>query len=633
MSEIEEKLKTLPDKPGVYIMHGANDEIIYVGKAKILKNRVRQYFKNHNHPPKVQAMVENVKYFEYIIADSELEALILENNLIKKHMPKYNILLKDDKTYPFIKVTMNEDFPRIFMTRKVKKDGARYFGPYQSAFIIKELIELIREIFRIRSCSKPFEGDFKKQRPCLYYHLGKCPGVCCKNISREAYRDIFADICSFLGGKYDKVYKKLNADMAEAAKKLDFEKAALLRDRIRSVEAISEKQKIVTANGNDIDAVALYNANNLACIEIFFIRSGNMIGKEHYFISDTESMDGARIISEFLAQYYDSASFMPREVLTQYELEDAEAISGWLSENAGRNVSVRMPKIGEHVRLINMIAANAKKEHSEYELKRMRANDFINTALSQLMDLLELDNPPMLIEAYDISNISGTAKVGAMVTFKNGKSYKDGYRNFKIKDVEGQDDYACMYEVLTRRFDRASDEINKIDSGDLQSDKAKFASLPDVLFVDGGSGHVAVASRVMEEKGFDIPVYGIVKDDSHSTRGIMSPTGEIPIDSGSEAFMLLTNIQDEMHRRAISYHRSIRNKKALESELLSIKGVGESRRQALLRYFGTVGKIKKASVEELCKVSGIDLATANAIADYFKKDNKDETELSADNGK
>lgn len=623
MSEIEEKLKTLPEKPGVYIMHGKDDEVIYVGKAKILKNRVRQYFKNHNHPPKVRAMVENVKYFEYIISDSELEALILENNLIKKYMPKYNILLKDDKTYPFIKVTLNEDFPRIFMTRKVKKDGAKYFGPYQSGLVIKELIELIKEIFCIRSCNKPFEGDFKKQRPCLYYHLGKCPGVCCKNISKEDYRQIFSDICAFLGGKFDKVYKQLNENMNEAAANLDFEKAAVLRDRIRSVEAIGERQKIVTANGNDIDAIALYNANNVACIEIFFIRSGNMIGKEHYFINDTEGMDNAGIISEFMIRYYESSSFIPREVFTQAELEDEGAVSQWLTELAGRNVTVRMPKIGEHARLINMIASNAKKEHSEYELKRIRANDFINNALTQLMNLLDIDTPPMLIEAYDISSISGTSKVGAMVTFKDGKSYKDGYRNFKIKNVEGQDDYACMYEVLSRRFDRALEEQSKIDQGTLESSKAKFAVLPDVLFVDGGATHVDVAVRVMTEKNLDIPVFGIVKDDNHSTRGLVSPTGEISISSGSDAFMLLTSIQDEMHRRAISYHRSLRTAKALESELLLIKGVGENRRQALMKHFGSVAKIKKATISDLCSVSGIDKSTAENIYNYFKKEGED----------
>lgn len=620
MFDIEEKLKTLPEKPGVYIMYGESGEIIYVGKAKVLKNRVRQYFKNHNHPPKVKAMVDNVKRFEYIISDSELEALILENNLIKKHMPKYNILLKDDKTYPFLKVTLNEDFPRIFVTRKVIKDGAKYFGPYQSGLVLRDLTELIREIFMIRCCNKPFNSDSPKQRPCLYYHLGKCVGVCNKSITKEKYREIINDICSFLNGKYDKVYKELTMQMNEAAENLDFEKAAILRDRIKSVEAIGEKQKIVTANGNDIDAIAMHNDNNLTCVEIFFIRSGNMIGKEHYFIKDTEGMDNGKILSEFIVQYYGESSFIPREIFTQYEIEDAEAVAQWLTKSANRSVTVRMPKIGEHARLINMIAANAKKEHSEYELNRMRSNDFVNNALTQLTSLLNLENPPMHIEAYDISSISGTSKVGAMVTFKNGKAFKEGYRNFKIKDVQGQDDYACMNEVLSRRFDRAVDELKKIAEGSLDKDKAKFANLPDIVFVDGGSGHVSVASNVMQEKQLNIPVFGIVKDDTHSTRGLMSGNGEIQLNRSSEAFMLITNIQDEMHRRAISYHKSLRASKALESELFNIKGVGEKRRQALLKHFGTVRKIKNASVDELLKVSGIDLSTANNIVDYFKSE-------------
>ena len=617
MFDLEAKLKTLPEKPGVYIMHGQNDEIIYVGKAKVLKNRVRQYFKNHNHPPKVRAMVNNIRYFEYIISDSELEALILENNLIKKHMPKYNILLKDDKTYPFLKVTLNEDFPRIFVTRHVKRDGAKYFGPYQSGLVIRDLVELIREIFMIRCCNKPFTGDFTKQRPCLYYHLGKCVGVCNKNITKEKYREIINDVCSFLNGKYDKVYKELTAQMNDASENLDFERAAIIRDRIKSVQVIGEKQKIVTANGNDIDALAMYNANNMTCIEMFFIRSGNMIGKEHYFINDTDGMEEGKILSEFMTQYYDTTSFVPREILTQYQLEDADTIGQWLTAIAGRNVTVRVPKIGEHAKLISMIAANAKKEHSEYELRRMRANDFINTALTQLTDMLNLENPPMLIEAYDISNISGTSKVGSMVTFKNGKSYKNGYRNFKINSVKGQDDYACMHEVLVRRFSRGIEEKKKISQGLLSEEKSMFSQFPDVVFVDGGSGHVSVANSVIKELNLDIPVFGIVKDDTHSTRGLVSPEGEVSITAGSEAFMLLTNIQDEMHRRAITYHRSIRNAKALESELLKIKGVGQMRRKSLLKHFGTVAKIKKASVDELCKVDGIDYKTANNIVQYF----------------
>ncbi|MBQ7900968.1 MAG: excinuclease ABC subunit UvrC, partial [Clostridia bacterium] len=525
MFDFEAKLKTLPEAPGVYIMHDKDDNIIYVGKAKILKNRVRSYFKTNNHPPKVAAMVANVAYFEYIIADSELEALVLENNLIKKHMPKYNILLKDDKTYPFIKITMNEDFPRIMITRQVKRDGARYFGPYQSGLVLRELVELVRDIFMLRCCTKQFDGDFKTQKPCLYYHIGKCMGVCAKNVSKEEYRAAINEVCSFLNGKFDKVYKKLNDEMNAAAQKLDFEKAALLRDRINSVTQLGEKQKIVTANGTDIDAMAVYNANNIACVEVFFIRNGNIIGKEHYFVNDTDGMDNGSILSDFVRQYYDSSSFLPKELMLQNEIEDDEVLGSWLTEKAGRNVYIRYPKIGKYVELMRMIEINAKKEHSEYELKRMRASDFVNNAISQLMKLLSMENPPMLIEAYDISNISGDSNVGAMVTFKNGKPYKQGYRNFKIKNVEGQNDYASMKEVLTRRFTRAK-----------AADDSKFAELPDVVFVDGGSAHVDCAVEVFGELCVDIPVFGIVKDDNHNTRGLVSPDGEIPIDSGSDAF-------------------------------------------------------------------------------------------------
>ena len=432
MSDIEQKLKTLPDKPGVYIMHGKDDEVIYVGKAKVLKNRVRQYFKSHNHPPKVRAMISNIAYFEYIISDSELEALVLENNLIKKYMPKYNILLKDDKTYPFLKITVNEDFPRIFMTRNVKKDGAKYFGPYQSGILLKELIELIKELYKIRFCTKAFNGDFKEQKPCLYYHLGKCVGVCNKKIQKDEYREIINDICAFLNGKYDKVYRELREEMNKASKNLDFEKAAVLRDRIKSIENISQKQKIITANGTDIDAIAMYSDNNITCIEIFFIRSGKMIGKEHYFIDDTDGMSGGGILADFILRYYEDCSFIPREILVQYDIEDIDTITQWIRLHSEKNVNIRRPKIGENAKLISMIEANAKKEHSEYILKHMRETDFVNTALSQLREILNIENPPMLIESYDISNISGSNNVGAMVTFKDGVSCKDRYRNFKI---------------------------------------------------------------------------------------------------------------------------------------------------------------------------------------------------------
>ena len=610
MFDIEAKLKTLPEVPGVYIMRDADDNIIYVGKAKVLKNRVKSYFKTKNHTPKVAAMVSNVASFEYIIADSELEALVLENNLIKKHMPKYNILLKDDKTYPFIKITMNEDYPRIFITRKVARDGARYFGPYQSGLMLKELVELVRDIFSLRCCTKAFDGDFKEQKPCLYYHLGKCPGVCNKNITKEEYREAINEVCSFLNGKYDKVVARLNAEMSTSAANLDFEKAAVLRDRINSIAQLGDKQKIVTANGTDIDALSLYNDNDVACVEVFFIRNGNIIGKEHYFVDETDGMESGEILRDFIRMYYDESSFLPKEILLPCEIEDDEIIGGWLSEKAGRNVNIRYPKIGKYVELMHMIELNAKKEHSEYVLKRMRAGDFVNNALSQLMSIMNLDNPPMLIEAYDISNISGDNNVGAMVTFKNGKAYKAGYRNFKIKSVEGQNDYASMKEVLSRRFARVGDE--------------KFGDLPDLLLVDGGAGHVEIANEALREAGLDIPLFGIVKDDNHNTRGLVSVDGEVGIDSGSDAFMLLTSIQDEMHRRAITYHRNLRRTKALESSLTDIRGVGETKRQILLKELKSVAAIKKASVEKLVSVKGIDKTTAENIYNYFHEGDSDE---------
>lgn len=607
MFDFEQKLKTLPEQPGVYIMYNSDDEVIYVGKAKVLKNRVRQYFNNSKQTPKVAAMVSNVSRFEYIIADSELEALVLENNLIKKYKPHYNILLKDDKTYPFIKITFNEDFPRIMLTRQVKRDGARYFGPYQSGILLRELIELIREVFLLRYCNKAFDGDFEPQKPCLYYHLGKCRGVCVKKITKDEYKAIINDVCKFLNGNFEGVISKLTMQMNEAADKFDFEKASVLRDRISSVNSLGEKQKIVTANGTDIDAAAIYNNNNVACIEIFFIRNGNIIGKEHYFMHETDGIDNGNILSQFIKQYYDNSTFLPKEIMLSDEIEDEETLKTWLSTKCVRNITIKYPKTGKYAQLMNMIHTNAKKEHSEYILKKLHASDFVNNALSQLMKLTSLKNPPMTIEAYDISNISGSSNVGSMVVFKNGRAYKKGYRSFKIKDVQGQNDYGSMYEVLIRRFSRYNFE---------DADES-FSNLPDLIFVDGGFNHVNTAAEAISRSGVDVPVFGIVKDDKHNTRGLVSVDGEIPVDNGSDAFMLLANIQDEMHRRAITHHRNMMNKKIIESELDSVPGIGNVRKKALLNKFKTVSKIKKASMEELSLVKGIDKKTAQIIYDYF----------------
>lgn len=614
---IEAKLKTLPEKSGVYIMKNSDGNIIYVGKAKILKNRVRSYFKSHNHPPKVAAMVSNVDDFEYIITDSEMEAFVLENNLIKEHSPRYNILLKDDKTYPFLKITVNEQYPRISVTRTVKKDGARYFGPYLSAIVLRELIELIRDIFKIRSCNKNFPAEIGTTRPCLYYHIGKCVGVCNGDISSEQYKEIIKEIISFLNGKYDNIQKELTARMMEAAEKLDFAKAAQLRDRLRAIDMISEKQKIVSADGTDTDAVAYFAKNGSVCFQVFFIRNGKVIGRENYFTDGVDGVDEKELLADFIRQYYADSTFIPKEILLETECADSDLIRQWLCDLCGRKVDLKVPKIGEHLKLIKMIKANARKELSERELKTLRDIRFKNSAISQLCKLLNLDTIPKRIEAYDISNISGDNNVGSMVTFVDAAPSSKDYRNFKIKNVSGADDYACMAEVITRRFERGKNERIKIEEGVLSADKASFGNFPDVVFVDGGQGHVNTVAPIVASYDPEIAVFGIVKDDNHNTRGLVSVNGEIAIDKNSDAFMLLANIQDEMHRRAITYNRNLNTSKNLKSELDNISGVGPARRKELIRHFRSVKNISSATVEEIAAVRTIDRKTAENIVGYF----------------
>ena len=614
---IEQKLKTLPDKSGVYIMKNNSGDVIYVGKAKVLKNRVRSYFKSHNHPPKVSAMVSNVEDFEYIITDSEMEAFVLENNLIKEHSPKYNILLKDDKTYPFLKITVNEQYPRIFITRQVKKDGAKYFGPYLSAITLRDLIELIKELFQIRSCNKNFPSEIGKVRPCLYYHIGKCMGVCNGDITPEKYSEMIKEIIAFLNGHYEKTEEMLIKQMKEAAANMDFKRAAQLRDRLRGIEAIAQKQKVVSANGNDIDAIAFYSKHGKTCFQIFFIRDGKIIGRENYFADDTEGVESGELLGGFIREYYAEATFIPKEILIETECNDLELIRNWLSDVCNRKVDLKVPKIGENLKLIKMIKANAEKELSERELKILRDIKFKNNAISELYKILKLNTIPRRIEAYDISNISGDNNVGSMVTFIDARPSTKNYRNFKIKNVVGADDYACMAEVLTRRFERALKEQEKIDNSELLKENATFACLPDIIFVDGGQGHVNTALPIVRKYAPNVKVFGIVKDDNHATRGLVSADGEIPVDKTSDAFMLLTNIQDEMHRRAITYNRTLNTKKNLKSELDNIGGVGEVRKKALLRHFKSVKNIANATLEELASVKSIDKSTAENVWTYF----------------
>lgn len=616
-SEINEKLKTLPDKSGVYIMRNAEGEIIYVGKAKNLKNRVRSYFKSHNHPPKVASMVENVDIFEYIITDSELEALVLENNLIKENMPKYNILLKDDKTYPFMKITLNELYPRILFTRKVKNDGAKYFGPYQSAYDLKQLIALIKSIYKLRSCNKEITEDYRAERPCLYYQLKKCGGACIGAVTAEKYRKNVANAVEFAGGKTSEAQKQLLEQMKKASDDMDFERAADCRDSLKAIETLKSRQKIVNPNGNDNDVIGIYNKNNTACVQLFFIRSGKMIGREYYFIPDTEDIADEIIISDFIRQYYEDSTFIPNRILVETQIDDEEVVETWLSEKAGRSVKLVVPKIGENAKLMRMIKANAKKEHSERELKILRDIGFKNAAISSLQEVLGLSLPPMLIEAYDISNMGAGTSVASMVVFKDGKPLTKRYRNFKIKNVDIQDDYASMREVIQRRFTRALNEAELVKKGELLMEDAKFLPLPDVVFADGGETHRSAVKQTLSGLNIDIPVFGIVKDDNHRTRAIASQKGEINLDKKSEAFMLLISIQDEMHRRAITYLRNNQSKKTAKSELDLISGVGEKRKKALLSHFKSLKKIKEASIEELAAVKGIDLATAKNVYEYF----------------
>ena len=609
--DIEEKLKTLPDKSGVYLMKNSLDEIIYVGKAKVLKNRIRQYFKNHNHPLKVEKMVENISDFEYIITDNEQEALILENNLIKEHMPKYNILLKDDKTYPFIKITVNEDFPRIFITRRIIRDGSKYFGPYCNTSELKLIMELIDDIFELRKCSKYIDEKSEKSKSCLYYQMNKCKGPCIAKITKQEYNVLVDKVIMFLNGRYDDLYRLMNERMKDAALKLDFETAASLRDRIKSLDILGIKQKIVSSADSDYDVIAVYNSNGTACVEIFFVRTGKIVGKEHYFLSNSEDESNGNIICNFMKQYYENSTFIPHTIVVQELFDDIESIAEWLTAKIDKKVNIYVPKIGDKLKLISMVALNAKKEHNEREIKLMKDISFKNNALLSLQKITDSDVLPLHLEAYDISNISGAHKVGAMVTYINGKLCRDKYRNFKIKYTSGQDDYACMREVLERRFESGFKEIKN------NVEYKKFYPFPDMIFVDGGEQHLEVAIEVLNKFNLEIPAFGIVKDDKHNTSALVSANGRIELQKGGEAYMLLVQIQDEMHRRAISYHRNLRSANMLKSELSCISGVGEKRASILLKKFKSVKKISDASVEEITSIAGIDSLTARNIYNYF----------------
>lgn len=616
MVNIEEKLKLLPEKPGVYIMKDSSGKIIYVGKAVILKNRVRQYFQNQaNQIPKVRTMVKHIADFEYIVTDTELEALILECNLIKKHKPKYNILLKDDKNYPYIKITVNEDYPRILFTRRVEMDGAKYFGPYSSAFAVRETIKLLRHMFPLRSCNRNIERDIGKCRECLYYHIGLCSAPCTGRISKDDYRKLVDDAVMFLEGKHDVLLRKLKEEMEIAAQNMEFEKAAKLRDQIYGIEKTSEKQKIISTSCEDQDVISMARSADDACIQVFFIRDGKVSGREHYFMKNTDDMNRSDIMSSFIKQFYDGAPYIPKEIITDVDMDEKHVLAEWLSNKRGNKVVISVPLRGKKKELVDMVYENALESlKNDINLKMKRQK---NDAVSELSKMLGLEYAER-IEAFDISNIRGTDNVASMVVFVDGKPHKSSYRKFNIKTVEGQDDYGSMREVISRRIKHGLEDQRLIEVGELQEDKAKFHIMPDLILVDGGLGHVNMAKEVLRELNVDIPVYGMVKDSKHRTRGLVSPDGEIDMPMTGKAFRLVAEIQEEAHRFAITFHKETKSKK-LRSDLLKIPGIGEKRMKALYESFKTIEGIKNATVEELKKVDGMNEKAANAVYDYFRK--------------
>lgn len=618
MFNLEEELKNLPDQPGVYIMHDKNDSIIYVGKAKVLKNRVRQYFqKNKNHTPKVLAMVANIAYFEYIVTDSEMEALVLECNLIKKHRPKYNILLKDDKHYPYIKVSINKDYPRIFMSRTLKNDGAKYFGPYTGMQTVRSTIDIVQRIFKPPTCSRKFPVDIGKGRPCLNYHINNCFAPCIAGkVSRDEYRRIFFDICSFLEGNHTKLLSEMQEEMLTASKNLEFEKAAILRDKISAVKRFEEKQKIINADKQaDADIIAAAILNTKTFVEVFFVRKGKITGRASYKIEDTQYISQGEVLSDFIKQFYSDNTNIPGEILTEYAVEDVDLISGWLSEKRGKKVHIICPKRGEKKQLISMVHKNAETAAENYRINNLKAAETKNKILSEIAKKLNLETIPRRIESYDISNISGSDNVASMVVFMNGKPSKKDYRYFKIKSTDGSDDYLSMQEVIYRRFRRARDEEQDIKNGVISEDESKFLPLPNLILLDGGKGHLSSVLEIMDAIDEEIPVFGMVKDDKHRTRGLVSRSGEIELSPLDSVFKFITQVQDEVHRSAITYHRKLRSKGMIKSELDNINGVGEVRKKRLMEVFKSVENIKKAGIEELEKA--VDKKTAHAVFEYF----------------
>ena len=618
MFDFKEQLKILPDKPGVYLMKNVLGETIYVGKAKILKNRVRQYFQNSkNHSEKVKAMVKNISEFEYIVTDSEMEALILECNLIKKYSPKYNISLKDDKFYPFIKITTNEDFPKVFITRNYAKDGNKYFGPYPNAGAVHETINLIRKIFLIRTCKKFIVEGGKQTRPCLNYHIKKCKAPCEGHISKVNYRNMIDEIMDVLSGKDRTLLNKLKKEMHEASSNLEFEEAASLRDKILAIENIAEKQKVFKSQEGDEDFINMYKDEKDCCIQVFFLRDGKVTGREHFILENSSLEEDSTAISQFIISFYGGTPKVPKSIYIP-ESDEIEALEEFLSIKRGSKVFVKIPIKGEKKDMLELVKNNAKVTLDQFKDKILKDKEINRTCLEQIQNLLQLDSIPSRIEAYDISNIQGVDSVGSMIVFEDGKAKNSDYRRFRIKTVKNANDYDSMREILERRFTHGLKEIKEIQDKEIKFSSGKFSNFPDLIMMDGGKGQVNIALEVLDKLGVNIPVCGLVKDDHHATRGIIYNNNELIVNRSSNLMQLIRRIQDEVHRFAITYHRSLRDKRTLHSVLDDIPNIGQKRRMALLVKFGSIDNIKKATMEEVLKTESIDNKAANSIFTYFR---------------
>ena len=602
MFDIQEHLKQLPAEPGVYLMKDKFDNIIYVGKAKILKNRVRQYFQSSkNHSSKVKSMVKNIDKFEYIITDSELEALILECNLIKKYKPKYNVLLRDDKTYPYIKVTTNEDFPRVLKVRKVIKDKAKYFGPYTNTTAVNDTLDIIKNIYPIRTCNIDIERAIKtNMRPCLNLHIKRCVGPCTGNVTKEEYNKMIEEIILFLSGKEEKLIDILKEKMNKCAMDFNFEEAAIYRDKIKSLEDMMEKQKIDTSTSDlNQDVIAMARAHDEACVQVFFVRNGKIVVREHFILEGVMDSTRESILGSFVKQFYMEQEYVPKEIIIEDEIEDSFILSEWLSSKKGQKVTIRVPQKGEKKSLIEMVRKNAIEYLEKFSDMNKRKYEKSIGALEELKQILNLDNIPKRIESFDISNIQGVDSIGSMVVFTNGKKDKKEYRRYKIKTVIGPNDYDSMAEIVERRL--------------------KYGDFPDLMLLDGGKGQVSAVKKVLNKYNVEIPLWGMYKDDKHRTKGLISQEKEIELDRTSNLYRFVASIQEEVHNYAISYHRSLRNKSLTKSELDDIQGIGEKRKKALLNHFKDIEAIKKATFEELLEVEGMNKTSSESVYNYFRK--------------